>query len=141
MSRMDMKENRQLQPQPGQETSTRVSSQGFSFQQRLNAARNRQGLGTDGQNPTSVLQAPDGSPGPSAMGIGLRIGADLVSALIVGVAIGYGLDRWLGTMPLFLILFILMGGAAGILNVWRTLRRMPAGQGQSEADDATHGRR
>jgi ATP synthase protein I len=44
---------------------------------------------------------------------------ELVSALAVAVAIGWGLDRWLHTMPLFLVIFVLLGGAAGVLNVWR----------------------
>ena len=48
-------------------------------------------------------------------------GVEMVSALVVGMAIGWGLDRWLHTLPLFLIVFVLLGGAAGIANVWRTV--------------------
>jgi ATP synthase protein I len=55
----------------------------------------------------------------SALGIGLRVGVELFSALAVAVAIGWGLDRWLHTMPLFLIIFVLLGGAAGVANLWR----------------------
>lgn len=55
------------------------------------------------------------------MGVGMRVGVELVAALVVGVAIGWGLDRWLGTMPLFLVIFVLLGGAAGIMNVWRMM--------------------
>ncbi len=58
------------------------------------------------------------------MGTGLRAGIELVSALAVAVAIGWGLDRWLHTMPLFLIVFVLLGGVAGILNVWRMMSPM-----------------
>jgi len=39
--------------------------------------------------------------------------------LAVAVAIGWFLDRWLGTTPFLLILFFLLGGAAGVANVWR----------------------
>ena len=39
---------------------------------------------------------------------------ELVSGLGIGFAIGYGLDRLLGTLPLFLILFVLLGMGAGI---------------------------
>ena len=39
--------------------------------------------------------------------------------LAVGVGIGWLLDRWLGTRPIFLGVFVLVGGAAGVLNVWR----------------------
>ncbi|KFB54029.1 ATP synthase [Anopheles sinensis] len=46
----------------------------------------------------------------------------MVAALVVGVVVGYGLDRLCGTKPLFLILFSLIGGAAGMLNVWRAVK-------------------
>ncbi len=51
----------------------------------------------------------------------MRVGVELVSALVVAVAIGWALDHWLHTLPLFLIVFVLLGGAAGILNVWRVM--------------------
>ena len=44
---------------------------------------------------------------------GLRVGVELVSALAVAVAIGWALDKWLHTLPLFLSLFVVLGGAAG----------------------------
>jgi ATP synthase protein I len=64
----------------------------------------------------------------SAMGIGLRAGVELVSSLVVATAIGWGLDRWLHTLPLFLVIFVMLGGAAGVLNVWR-LMAPPAANG------------
>lgn len=51
----------------------------------------------------------------------VRIGVDLVAALIVGVGIGVLLDRWLGTSPWFLLLFFVLGAAAGMLNVYRVM--------------------
>lgn len=58
-------------------------------------------------------------PGGSGMGFGFRIAMDLVAALLLGVGLGLGLDWWLETKPLFMILFFFLGGAAGILNVYR----------------------
>jgi ATP synthase protein I len=58
----------------------------------------------------------------SDLGTGLRVGVELVSALAVAVAIGWGLDHWLHTMPLFLIIFVLLGGVAGVMNVWRLMQ-------------------
>ncbi len=55
------------------------------------------------------------------IGFGLRIGTELVSALIVGVGIGLLLDYWLGTKPWLLMLFFVLGGAAGVLNVFRAM--------------------
>jgi ATP synthase protein I len=55
---------------------------------------------------------------------GVHAGIEIFVAFVVGLGVGWGLDTWLGTMPLFLILFVLLGGAAGVLNAYRTLRRM-----------------
>lgn len=60
--------------------------------------------------------------GQSGIGFAFKIGADIVSALIVGVGIGLLLDNWLGTKPWFLLLFFILGAAAGFMNVFRTVR-------------------
>lgn len=59
------------------------------------------------------------SPAGSAMSLGLRAGSEFVSAVIIGLGIGWVLDRALGTNPAFLIVFFLIGVAAGIWNVIR----------------------
>ena len=71
--------------------------------------------------------APEHKPAPktgasaagSAMSLGLRAGSEFVSAVIVGLGLGWVLDRALGTNPAFLIVFFLLGVAAGIWNVIR----------------------
>lgn len=57
-------------------------------------------------------------------GAGLQAGIEVLAGVAGGVLIGWGLDRWLETKPLFLIVFFLLGSAAGVLNSWRFLRRM-----------------
>ena len=84
------------------------------FEERLRAARAKQGL--DAPPPRAGVENPTG-----AFGIGLRVGVELVSALLVAVLIGWALDRWLGTTPLLLAVFVLLGGAAGVANVWRLM--------------------
>src|SRR5690348_496466 len=93
-----------------------------SFEERLKAARSRQGL--DAPPPLTARDS-GGMGGMSPWGIGLRVGIELVSALVVAVAIGYGLDRLFGTRPILTALFVLLGGAAGILNVWRLFAPRP----------------
>ena len=93
-----------------------------SFEERLKAARSRQGL--DAPPPLSV-RGSDGIGGMSPWGIGLRVGIELVSALVVAVAIGYGLDYAFGTRPILTAVFVLLGGAAGVLNVWRLFAPRP----------------
>ena len=58
----------------------------------------------------------------SGLSLAFRIGTELVAALIVGVGIGLLLDNWLDTRPWFLLLFFLLGSAAGILNVFRVMQ-------------------
>jgi ATP synthase protein I len=86
---------------------------GPSFEDRLKAARRKQGLDAP---PNSSKQE---ELGTSAWGIGVRVGVELVSALVVAVAIGYGLDRIFHTTPILIAVFVPIGGAAGILNIWR----------------------
>lgn len=71
--------------------------------------------------------APESKPTPktgasaagSAISLGLRAGSEFVSAVIVGSGIGWVLDRALRTNPAFLIVFFLIGVAAGVWNVIR----------------------
>lgn len=53
------------------------------------------------------------------MGVAFRVGVELVAGVIVGAAIGYGLDQWLGTKPWMLIVFFFLGAAGGMMNVYR----------------------
>jgi ATP synthase protein I len=69
-----------------------------------------------GPQPKSDAKS-DGSS--SAMSLGLRAGSEFVSAVIIGLGIGWVLDRALHTNPAFLIVFFLIGVAAGIWNVIR----------------------
>jgi len=48
-----------------------------------------------------------------------RVATELLAGLLIGAVIGWTIDKWLNTSPWFLIIFFLLGGAAGILNLWR----------------------
>jgi ATP synthase protein I len=63
--------------------------------------------------------ASEGTP-RQGYGMALRLGADFVAGVVVGAAIGWGVDWLLGTSPWGLIVFFLLGFAAGILSVMRT---------------------
>jgi ATP synthase protein I len=52
------------------------------------------------------------------------IGVTLVAATAIGLAIGYGLDRWFGTSPWLTLTFTLLGIAAGFVNLFRDLGMM-----------------
>lgn len=84
-----------------------------SFEARLAAARTRQGLDT----PPAGTDRQAASP----WGLGMRAGLEVASALAVGVGLGLALDWWVGTRPLFLVAGLFLGGAAGVMNVYRLM--------------------
>ncbi len=65
----------------------------------------------------------------AAMGQAFKIVAELIVGVAVGGGIGWALDRHLGTAPWLLVLFLVLGFAAGMSNVIRAARKM---QAQSE---------
>jgi ATP synthase protein I len=74
----------------------------------------------------------DKSPPPTSLGIAFRFSTEMVAALVVGGGIGWGIDwmtgRWspIHTKPWGMILFFVLGAAAGILNVIRAARELNA---------------
>jgi ATP synthase protein I len=61
---------------------------------------------------------------------GFRLSSELVAGVLVGAGLGWAIDRWLGTSPWGLIVLLLLGFAAGVLNVMRTAGVVPE-QGES----------
>ena len=68
----------------------------------------------------------DASPEMSGLARGLRIGTEFIAAVLVGAGLGYLIDLGLGTSPWGLLILLLMGFAAGILNVIRVVAEMNA---------------
>ena len=60
----------------------------------------------------------------ASLGKAMKIGTELVAAVVVGTTLGYILDNWFGTKPWLIISFFLIGVAAGILNVIRSAKNM-----------------
>jgi len=78
------------------------------------------------------LKAPTNEP-PKGLGLALRCGADLISGLAVGVAIGYALDTYVfETKPWLMVLFFFLGAAAGLMNVFRTVQGLGMAAGYKE---------
>lgn len=62
----------------------------------------------------------------SALGQAFKISVELIAGVAVGGGIGWFLDQHLGTRPWLLVLFLVLGFAAGLLNTIRSARRMQA---------------
>ena len=64
-----------------------------------------------------------------------RMVIELVAGLAIGFGAGYGLDVLIGTMPVFLVLFTLLGFAAGVRTMMRSAREV-----QAQMQEAARGR-
>lgn len=72
----------------------------------------------------------------SGVGLALRLGVDFVAGVVVGVGIGLLLDWWMGSSPAMLIVFFLLGAAAGTFNVFRTASGQGGTVGYRQAREA-----
>ncbi len=79
---------------------------------RLNQARK------EPIDPTRIEKDNNNEKG-NALSLAFRVGVELISAVAIGTAIGWGLDKWLDTRPWLMLVFIILGGAAGVMNVYR----------------------
>jgi ATP synthase protein I len=78
-----------------------------------------------GERLNQASRHPENAPTPrqstdmSGFARGFRLSSELVAGVAVGALIGWLVDRWLGISPWGLIVFLLLGFAAGVLNVMR----------------------
>ena len=74
----------------------------------------------------NVRETEDKNRGSNVTSVGkaLKISTELVAAVVVGSAMGFLLDNWFDTKPLLTICFFIMGVTAGILNVFKSAKRM-----------------
>ncbi|MDA8048707.1 MAG: AtpZ/AtpI family protein [Rhodospirillales bacterium] len=103
-----------------------------SFEERLKAAREKRGL-----EPASKDEGGGMGWAERPLAMAFRLAGELVAAMAVAVAIGWWLDRVLGTAPWLLVLFVVLGSAAGILNVWRLFAPDGGGPPRSRGSGGT----
>ncbi len=70
-----------------------------------------------------------------------RMVIELVAGLGIGFGLGYGLDYVLGTLPIFLILFTLLGLAAGIKTMMRSANEIQQKHMMAETSETEAARR
>jgi ATP synthase protein I len=105
-------ENESGRPESGRDTRT--------IRQRLDALEGKLATVEGRRKPPPEDQEGRGR----AMGQALRLATELVAGVAIGGGIGWALDRLLGTAPLLMVVFLFLGGAAGIMNVVRTAKSM-----------------
>ena len=77
----------------------------------------------------------DRSAVQQGLGLGLRIGIELVVAVGVATALGWAIDHWLGTRPWGMIILFFLGVAAGMLNVYRAVTGISTAVGYRRPDE------
>lgn len=103
-------------PKPGEispEERSAFAERASEIGKRLGDVKSRQ----------AAEQAPAIGSGGSGLAQAFRFAVELVVGVGVGGFIGWALDRQFGTGPWLLVLFILLGFAAGMLNVIRAAQR------------------
>lgn len=76
----------------------------------------------------------------SALSQGLRIASEFVASILVGGIIGWQLDKWLNTSPVLLIIFFLLGTAAGLRSVMRAANALSDTTETSADEDSKTGK-
>jgi ATP synthase protein I len=85
-----------------------------SLDKRLSEIRGNRNMGTDQSGGSE-----DGAARASGMARGFRLSSELIAGVVVGAAIGWGIDRLLSTSPFGFIVFFLLGFIAGVINLMR----------------------
>ena len=111
------REEKSVTPNDEAALSARLKSLG----QRLDQANPGSSRGTD----TSF--ASRSAADHSAFARGFRLSSELVAGVLVGAALGWLIDRWLGSLPWGMFVFSLLGFTAGVLNVMRQAGVAPGG--------------
>jgi ATP synthase protein I len=82
--------------------------------------------------PKRTDPAPRSGTDSSAMARGFRLSTELVGGVLVGAVLGWALDRALGISPWGLIVFVLLGFTAGVVNVARMAGAGPPSSGTKD---------
>jgi ATP synthase protein I len=112
------------------DTQKRSSNELDDFGKKLEKAR-------ESEKSRRLWKSNVNRPPSSALGLAFRVSVELVSAVAVGLAIGWGIDWVLESRPWAMIVFIILGFIAGVMNVYRVASGMSAAKSQGQKDDAS----
>ena len=91
-----------------------------------NKSKNFDSLSERIANFEAIMTAEKKKQNPAQMpvaGIALagRVATELVAGIAVGTFLGWLIDRWLETTPVFMLILFFLGAAGGLMNIWRLL--------------------
>lgn len=96
------------------------SAEEAALSARLQRLGERLGRQAQGRKDEAGPPQQDAGRNASMLARGFRLSTELVAGVLVGAFIGWALDKWLGISPWGMIVFLLLGFAAGVLNVVRS---------------------
>lgn len=123
LSRIEISGAHMAKPTSGGDDGRDDTTDYSDIKKRLDTLGGKLGKGRAEEDADARAEAAARGRG-QAMGVAFRIATELVAGVFVGGFIGYFLDQWLGTAPILLIVFLLLGIAAGLLNSVRAAQRM-----------------
>ena len=74
---------------------------------------------------TEIQKQKEQLSGTSGLAMAWRLGSEFIAGVLVGGGVGYLLDTWFGLAPWGLIIFLLLGFLAGMLNMLRSAGKIP----------------
>jgi len=75
----------------------------------------------------------EGAGGATGYGQAMKLSSEFIAGIVVGAGLGWMIDRLAGSSPWGLIVFLLLGFAAGVLNVLRSVGKVAEfGQGSNQ---------
>ncbi|WP_350332865.1 AtpZ/AtpI family protein [Coralliovum pocilloporae] len=86
----------------------------------LESRRHRLGQAISERRTVEDKTVSDASSGIAGLGQALRLSTEFIAGVVAGGALGWGIDQWFETAPWGMIVFLLLGFAAGVLNVMRS---------------------
>ncbi|MBN9669157.1 AtpZ/AtpI family protein [Roseibium aggregatum] len=103
----------------------------------LSERRNRLNRMLEGQRRAAVdVERKSSKSATSGYAQAMKLSSEFIAGIVVGCGIGWICDHWLGTSPFGLIVFLLIGFAAGVLNVLRAAGEVAPPEARIGRNDA-----
>lgn len=91
----------------------------------LEARRSALEAGIAGRRERPGLGGDDGGQqSRTGYALAVKVSSEFIAGIAVGAILGFGIDRFFETSPFGLIVFLMLGFAAGVLNVLRALGKV-----------------
>lgn len=78
------------------------------------------------------------TPSQRSFNSGYTVGLNLLSSVVVGMALGYGIDHYFETKPVFFLVFMVLGIAAGFRSIWYFINAQPPARPPQNTPQTPH---